>query len=317
MLDSSASESTPAGVDRLRTLLSAYHEAVWAAVDAPRVVFLRRSDHGIGRFIRLPRPRLLLRYFVVQHVHRRLDELERRFSALAALADDRKASAHLLELIADFRRSLPTRVSRKLLAALSIVVVLLAVRILSEQLFDISRAEDKKELELLVQLQASLLSFNVRGGFLNALASTPFKVVLDLLSGLLLCTYAVLRVAYPGFRLKRALFNVLPEGVGRLKQMTVRDLRARSHGLYALEREVFAALGARTTPEFPFDLFVSSLLAGLWTGIGISYLWEADYGGSAFVVSTGLLRFAWLGRVWRQRVRDKPQAELQATPAPS
>jgi hypothetical protein len=85
----------------------------------------------------------------------------------------------------------------------------------------------------------------------------------------------------------------------------------RSDGVYALEREVFAALGARLRREFPFDLALSALSAAFWTAIGLAVLVDGDVGSSMIVIVPCLLRLAWLARVWRQRIAQSPGVARQ------
>jgi hypothetical protein len=62
--------------------------------------------HG-GRLHYLPRPRWLLRYFVVRHVGRMLASLSRRYSARAALGWGADAEQQDREAVREFQQSLP------------------------------------------------------------------------------------------------------------------------------------------------------------------------------------------------------------------
>jgi hypothetical protein len=140
----------------LRKLLEAYQTVAWHAVASPKVVFLQRSGGVVGRFVWLPRPTWFTQYFVVEHIRSRLDQLERRLAAKATLADDRGRYARELEMLADFRRSLPPTISRRLLISLTVATTLLTTRLLSQWALNLSKASDKKEMKLLVELEDSL-----------------------------------------------------------------------------------------------------------------------------------------------------------------
>jgi hypothetical protein len=275
-------------------------------VQASPVLFPRRSRRRLGRLIRLPRPRWLLRYFVLQHIQRRLAEIERRFSALAAFAADRSVHARELEMLQDFRRSLPTRTSRKLLILLAVMGVLLAVRVLTLSA-DRQVEENRRALKLLIELENSLLSLNVQGGFLETLYTTPLTTILQLLLVFIICTYLVLRLGYPGFRLKRALFSIYAGCPAELGSASLREHVTAAGGLYRVEAEALLALGVRAQREFPFDLALSALAAGLWTAFGLLTLSDGDKMFSvAFFIGPGVLRLGWLGYALRRRLRYQP-----------
>ena len=156
-------------------------------------------------------------------------------------------------------------------------------------------------------------SLNIEGGFLDTIATTPFTVTLDLLFGLAVCTYLVLRVAYPGFRLKRMLFNLHPGPSEELRSSAVQPHVTAVDGVYRLESDVLAALGVRPQREFPFDLAVSTFGAVLFTAISASIVIDGDSTGFSMVVC-GAARLAWLARAEHRRLRCAPLPATTAEP---
>src|SRR4051794_28967818 len=296
----------------LRKLLEAYGTVAWHAVASPKVVFLQRSRGTIGRFVWLPRPTWFTKYFVVEHIRRRTDELERRIAAQATLADDRDRYARQLEMLADFRRSLPPTISRRLLISFTVAATLWTTRLLSQWLLNLSNASDNKEMKVLVELEDSVLSLNVHGRLFDQIATSSLGVVVDLLFGLALCTYAVLRCAYPGFRLMRVVFNDYPALPKGRNWGQMHEHVNSATGLYGLEREVFSTLEAKAKPEFPFDLAVSAIFVSCWVAMGV-YMLKPGSDQTIFVgiffVCSGLVWFALLARASRFRKRNPAEPD--------
>jgi hypothetical protein len=286
-----------------------------AAEDAPRFVWLAGS-HGKLRRTHLPRPTFMLRYFVVHHVSSRTDALDRAYSRAAALSLDGEDVEQHRTMLDDFRRSIPSIISRRWVVLLYAVSALVFLRVASAYLLAAPTISDKKELKLLSNLEDSILSFDVHANALEALATTPRYIVGDLAFGLLVALYIVLRPSWSGFRIKRLLFNISTDSLSSLAPATMNDAAVRSCGLYELERAVFSESGAHVPAEFPFDLALSGLFVGLWIPVCVNILVNQEafvQFGCIFLLV--LSRAVWVIRTARRRLR--PRGPETAEPATS
>jgi hypothetical protein len=112
----------------VRELLVAYHGVLDAVDGLPAVPFVlwTHADHGLPARLRyLPRPKWLLRLFVVRHFDASLALLARRYSAGAALGSLSETDLRDREAVKEFRQSLPP--VRQVVCFVLLVVAVLAV----------------------------------------------------------------------------------------------------------------------------------------------------------------------------------------------
>ena len=88
----------------LTDLLESFRSALQVADKLPPVLTVRAGDGRLTRHIQVPRLRLFLRYFLNQHICRRLAHLKRAFHADAALGIDRTGE---LAAIDHFEQAVP------------------------------------------------------------------------------------------------------------------------------------------------------------------------------------------------------------------
>jgi hypothetical protein len=291
---------------RLGKLLRAFHsvlESVDGLPAAPVVPSSYRRPGIAGRLQALPRPRWLLRYFVVAHIHGVLGALDRRYSSRAALGLASGADDHDRRAIQEFRQGLPPVNTRALLTALLVAMVLLSQPLLetfAEVLSTLgsgakvvvtvstdvsSEARDRGvrapavatvgpgTRRLLEELKGSVSSSISGTSIADAMATLTKAGMRDLLLvlvGLVLALYVLLRPITSGFRLKRMLLNLHPDFDQYRRRVPARWHASRSTGIYRLESALFDELGGPPHREVPVDLIVSAvgLIPLLWV-IGV------------------------------------------------
>lgn len=105
-------------------------------------------------------------------------------------------------------------------------------------------------------------------GSLGLVAAALFKAtpaVLGATAGLVsLSLYVILWPVASALRLKRLLLNLHPHADSKLRSIPASWSMTRSTGVYDLERESFATLGARVPSEPPLDLLVSLPVPICW-----------------------------------------------------
>ena len=119
-----AIRSTP-HVSQVRELLALYQQVLDTADDLSLMPMVLRR-HG-GRLHYLPRPKWLVRYFLVGHVRRSLADLSRRYSARAALEQITLGEEHDREAVREFQQSLPPD-RQKFYLVLLIAVIVVVIR---------------------------------------------------------------------------------------------------------------------------------------------------------------------------------------------
>ena len=115
----------PAPVE-LTDLLAGYRAALRVADQLPALLTVRAGDGRYTRRVRVPRMRLFLRYFLNQHVCRRLAHLKRAFHADAALGLDRIGELAALD---HFEQAVPPVPMRRIAVWFAASVLLSAVAI--------------------------------------------------------------------------------------------------------------------------------------------------------------------------------------------
>lgn len=341
-----AIRSTP-HVSQVRELLAVYQEVLDVADDLspmPMVLWKRR-----GRLHYLWRPKWFVRYLLVRHVRRSLTDLSRRYSARAALEQAALGEDQDREAVRDFLQSLPPD-RHKIYLVLLIAAIVVVVRPITTAVvpavnelikvgtgvggfagwlaLESGGAHSAKQLSKLAseELQniegVTSLSVTSIDQAVNALLSggrLELAVLGVLALGVALSTYVVLLPFLPAFLLKRMLFNVSPEPTGGHRSAAARWSVSQATGLYEKENRVFAELGERPPPEFPFDLAVSALAmvlplvcCGVLLTVGVSAF---SSGHRATAVRVGgfttlgavcllfpiLVWLGWLYRTWRRR----------------
>jgi hypothetical protein len=280
----------------------------------------------LGRIHYLPRPRWLLRYFVVSHIDRVLASLSRRYSARAALGSAPDSDQRDREAVREFQQSLPPTRHKIYLILLIVATVLLGRPIVDRvvtivlnmtELNDSSLAgspELRQQVRETVERLSGALTpdFTTVNEALRALLNGGLKQVALVLLGLALSLYVVLRPFVPAFRLKRMLFNLAPESKERRRSASARWSVPQTTGIYERERTLFKELGGQALREFPFDLAVPALamlaplvLGGLFVRLGyVDPIVEdrpIDLGIGVWLFIVALLRLGWLYQTWRRR----------------
>jgi hypothetical protein len=319
----------------VRELLVAYHGVLGAVDGLPAVPFVlwTHADRGLPARLRyLPRPKWLLRLFMVRHFDASLALLARRYSAGAALGSLSETDLRDREAVKEFRQSLPP-VRQVVYFVLLVVAVLAVARPLPVLLAKyVPRAALPGQFDSLQgrfgSLQAGFGSLQARieqlgQGFsadvgsvdkaLNALVKGRPGQTAELIFLLALAAYLVLRPFVPAFRLKRMLLNLSADRRTPGPSATSRWSVPQATGIYEQEHQVFAELGVRRPREVPFDLLVPALamlvplalaISGFHEAISSSRAaadrWLSGWLATVFLI-IAVVRLGWLYRMWRRR----------------
>jgi hypothetical protein len=312
--------STPCG-SQVRELLAVYQAVLESIDDLPLVPMVLRRRRG--RLHYLPRPKWLLRYFVVRHIDRTLASLSRRYSARAALGRPTDGEQKTRAAVLEFHQSLPPtlRNTYAVLLVLASVVVLYRpiINAVVPAAINLTQATTRSSelrqqvLDTVEKVGAALTAnFTSVSQALNALLSGGLLHLSVVMLGVAFALYVVLRPLVPAFRLKRMLFNLAPEPQGRHRSAVDRWSVSQATGLYERERQVFAELGGRAPTEFPFDLVVTGLAMALPLAFSSLIFRLAVItpllGDRVSLLTVGaillipiLVRFGWLYRTWQRR----------------
>jgi hypothetical protein len=303
----------------VRVLLLAYQGVLGTVDDLPAVplVLWTHADRGLPARLRyLPRPKWLLRLFVVRHLDASLALLARRYSAGAALGSLSEADLRDREAVKEFRQSLPP-VRQVLCLVLLVVAVLAVARPLPVLLAKLSHRALFGPFD---RWQATIdqlgQGFSTDAGSLdkaiNAVVAGGPGQTATVLYLLALAAYLVLRPFVPAFRLKRMLLNLSADRRTPGPSATSRWNVSQATGIYEQERQVFTELGVRRPREVPFDLLVPALAMLVPLAIAVSGFNEAITGstaadrwlsavmGTLFLIIV-VVRLGWLSRMWRLR----------------
>src|SRR5215210_3852867 len=270
--------------ERIRGLLEAYQETLDTVENLPTVVWVPWDWKGPGSYFKVPYLRLFLTYFVVHHIGRSLDTLNRRFYAIAAVSNDPDVNRTNRETVKLYLQSLPRLPYRLLIfaAILAALVIALPLQAFGNAFY---------VLDLIGAMLRSDVGYVGRSLQGDELGPTVRSFIV-LLVGLIV----VATLVTSPFGLKRILFNLHPWTKERLDSTAARGHGFRAEGLYALEDSVFEVAGIRRPHEGRWDLafqtFLLSfllvfglLMAGLTLVIFMS--WNVnlnlDAGGSADV----------------------------------
>src|SRR5215211_1419839 len=230
----------------LTDLIAGYRSALQVADQLPALLTVRAGDGAFTRRVRVPRLRMFLRYFLNQHVLRRLAHLKRAFHADAAVGLDRMGE---LAAIGHFEQAVPPVPVRKIVVWFAVSVLFSAVAIAN-----VARALAEEPLrEASSALRgsiASVISVDTNGlidaaGRFDPASGAAAVIVISL------ALYLISALPITSFRLKRMLLNLSPTDAERLADAAALDHVYRADGIYRHERAAFMALGVPSPREIP------------------------------------------------------------------
>ena len=313
---------TPPAPDALTDLLAGYRATLEVADDLPPVLTVRAGNGRVTRRVRVPRLRMFLRYFLNQHICRRLAHLKRAFHGDAALGRDRSGE---LAAIEHFEQAVVVVPVRRIVIWFAVSVIFSAVF-----LANVARALAPEPLSeassALRGSVSSVISVDTNGlidatGKFDAASGTAAVIVITL------ALYVISALPITSFRLKRMLLNLSPTTAPVLASTAAIAHVTRAGGVYRDEREAFEELGVKPPREIPFDLIAQAtlMLPPLFLGVAlaISNLGSLDdrfkmdslaatftLSALAWVCLVGpVARLAHLWGIWRKRVADSEGAE--------
>jgi hypothetical protein len=253
--------------ERTKELLAAYQGTLDVVEDLPAVVWVRWGDKGLLRFLKVPYFRWFLRYFLTAHINKSLSTLNRRRHAIAALANDPDINKANRETVKLYLQSLPPPPYKKLVFAVVIAAVLLAL-----PLRDFGNVLD------VLPLVGALLRVDITY-VARAFTGAEFDDTVRATIVLLLALSVVASLLTSPFGLKRLLFNLYPLTKERIASTAARNHAFSVEGLYVLEEQVFSEVGLRRPKEGKWDLlfltFVLVLLLLLSLCLGLLALFFA------------------------------------------
>jgi len=337
----------------VRRLLAAYASTLDVLDDVPVTPMVATRWHWWSRPsapIRLPRISWMLRSLTLWHIDRVLTGAERIFRRRSALGIAGAGEADALNAVTEFRASLPSR-SRVLRIGVLAVAALVVAHLLATLLVNLNRtvgasiplSASINRIPFLaiinripffarinwISLSASInqllnstldalqLTSGSAGLVLDALFKASPAVLAAAAALVSLSLYLILWPVACAFRLKRLLLNLYPHADSRLSSTPASWSMTRSTGVYDLEQETFAMLGARVPREPPLDLLVSLPIPICWislwvysvaflaigTGLAADLPVVLILGGFVllFYITPAAMRLAWLAAAWRSR----------------
>ena len=230
--------------------------------------------------IRLPRVSWMLRSLTLWHIDRVLSGAEKIFHRRSALGIAEAGEADALGAVAEFRASLPSR-SKALRIGGLVVAALVVARLLTTFLLYVipGRVHPNAPGWVANQLFDKMLSgFQLTASSIGPAVDNVFKAspaVLAVAALLLLVSlYLIMWPVASAFRLKRLLLNLYPHADSMRGSTPASWSVSRSTGVYSLERETFAMLGARVPSEPPLDLVVSLAIPSAWIFFSVFYFYR-------------------------------------------
>ena len=243
--------------ERLRRLLQAYKDTLNTVKALPMVVWVPWDRKGLGRYFKVPYLRLFLKYFVVHHIDRSLNTLNRCFLETAALSSDPDANRTSREAVTLYLQALPRLPYRVLIFAAILAALVIALPL---QAFG--------NVFYVLDLAWALLRSDVTdvGKMFtgNDLGPTVRSFVVLLLGLIVVATLLT-----SPFGLKRILFNLHPWTRERLDSTAAREHGYMVEGLYALEDSIFSEAGIRRPHEGRWDLAFQTFLLSLLLVFGL------------------------------------------------
>jgi hypothetical protein len=273
-----------------------------------------------GSPIRLPRVSWMLRSLTLWHIDRVLSGAEKMFRRRSALGIAGAGEADALGAVAEFRASLPPR-SKALRIGVLLIAVLVVAHLLAILLLHIAghvdtNAPGSVANQLLDNMLGGLqLTSSSIGPALDKLFKASPGALIATALLLLVSSYLIMWPVASAFRLKRLLLNLYPQADSMRGSTPASWSVSRSTGVYSLERETFAMLGARVPSEPPLDLVVSLAIPAAWIVFWVSGFVIADFLDPAgrpdlltdvlvlllVFILPAAIRFAWLAAAWRAR----------------
>jgi hypothetical protein len=113
--------------ERVRELLRAYQETRDTVEELPVAVWVPWDRKRPGSYFKVPYLRWFLEYFVVHHIDRTLNTLNRRYYAIAALSGDPDANRTNRETVKLYLQSLPRLPYRFLIFATVLAALVIAL----------------------------------------------------------------------------------------------------------------------------------------------------------------------------------------------
>jgi uncharacterized RDD family membrane protein YckC len=303
----------------LTGLLEGFRSALQVADKLPPVLTVRAGDGRLTRHIQVPRLRLFLRYYLNQHICRRLAHLKRAFHADAALGVDRMGE---LSAIDHFEQAVPAVPVRRIFVwfAVSVVFSAIAISNVATALAPEPLRNASAALRGSVQ---SIISVDTNG-LIDATEKFDVASGVAAVIVISLALYVISALPITSFRLKRMLLNLTPTDEQKLEDTTALYHVSRSRGVYRDELAAFQSLGVPAPREIPFDLIAQATLMLLPLLLGISFavanVENILFGATSEAVGK-LAALAWLflviplGRlahlfgIWRRRVDDATGAD--------
>ena len=243
--------------ERIRELLEAYQETLDTVEELPAVVWVPWDSKGPGSYFKVPYLRWFLEYFVIHHIGRSLDVLNRRFYAIAAVSDDPDANRTNRDTVKLYQQSLPRLPYRLLVfvAVLAALVIALPLQAFGNAFY---------VLDLIGAMLRSDVGYVGRSLQGNELGPTVRSIIV-----LLIGFIVVAGLMTSPFGLKRILFNLHPWTKDRLDSTAARRHGFRAEGLYALEDSVFEEVGIRRPHEGRWDLAFQTFLLSFLLVFGL------------------------------------------------
>lgn len=257
----------------VRRLLVAYTDTLDVLDGLPAMPTVATGWHWWSRPgapIRLPRVSWMLRSLTLWHIERVLSGAEKMFHRRSALGIAGAGEADALGAVAEFRASLPSR-SKALRIVGLVAAALVVARLLTTFLLHVipGHVDPKAPGSVANQLFDKLLSgFQLTSSSIGPAVDNVFKASPGALAVaavlLLVSLYLIMWPVASAFRLKRLLLNLYPHADSVRGSTPASWSVSRSTGVYSLERETFAMLGARVPSEPPLDLVVSLAIPTVW-----------------------------------------------------
>jgi hypothetical protein len=262
-------ESQSESEELTKKLLVAYHGTLELAEDLPAVVWVRWGRNGLGHFLKLPYLRWFLRYYLIYHIRKSLNTLNRRLYAIAALANDPDVNKANRETVSLYLQSLPLLPYKTLAFAVLLAALLVALPL----------ASFGNVLDVL-PLVGSMLRFDIYY-VTRSLQGQELDDTVRAAVVLLLALSVVASLLTSPFELKRMLFNLYPATKERLASTAAREHAYSVEGLYALEEQIFREVGLRRPKEGRWDLLFQTFVLVLLLFLSVCL------GGLALVVGMG------------------------------
>ncbi len=249
----------------LTDLLASFRSALQVADKLPAVLTVRAGDGKLTKRIQVPRLRMFLRYYLNQHVCRRLAHLKRTFHADAAVGTDRIGE---LSAIEHFEQAVPAVPVRRIVIWFVVSVLFSAVAI-ANVAHALAEEPLTKASAALRGSVASVISVDTNGlidaaGKFDAASGAAAVIVISL------SLYLISALPISSFRLKRMLLNLTPTDEEKLADTAALYHVSRSRGVYRDELAAFRSLGVPPPREIPFDLIAQATLMLLPLLLGIS-----------------------------------------------